>query len=83
LEHAAQALIGHQLKALEIDRQRVNARSERRRLGNCGRRPFDASAAMPARAGKAPVTRDVRLDRGNLDLVVCNRSHPTPDLPFL
>ena len=30
LEHAAQALIGHQLKALEIDRQRVNARSERR-----------------------------------------------------
>jgi hypothetical protein len=69
-EHAAQAFIRHQLKALEIDRKRVNAWTERRRLGNRRRRTLDARAAKPAGTRETPVTRDVRLDRRNVDLVV-------------
>ena len=39
-EHEAQALIGQRLKALEINRQRMDARSERRRRGDRRRRRF-------------------------------------------
>ena len=70
LEHAAQALVGHQLKALEIDRQRMNPGTERRRLRHRRRRPLDGGAATPARADEASMTRDMRLDRRNVDLVV-------------
>jgi len=70
LEHAAQALVGHQLKALEIDRQRVNLRTERRRLRNRRRGTFRQRAAAPTRTRKTTVARDMRLDRRNVDLVV-------------
>jgi hypothetical protein len=58
------------LKALQINRQRMNARSKRRRRGDSGRRSFDARAAMRATAGEAPVANDMRLDRRDLDLVI-------------
>ena len=69
-EHEAQTLVGKRLKALAIYRQSMNARSERRRRGDGGRRSFDARATMRAAAGKAPVADDIGLDRRYLDLVI-------------
>jgi hypothetical protein len=69
-EQEAQTLIGNRLKALQINRQRMNARSERRRRGDRRRRRFRFASALRAAAGKAPVTDDMRPDRRDLDLVV-------------
>ncbi len=69
-EQEAQTLMGKRMKALQINRQRMNARSKRRLRGDHGRRSFDARAAMRAAAGEAPVADDVGLDRRHLDLVI-------------
>ncbi len=75
-EQEAQTLIGKRLKALQINRQRMNARSKWRRRGDGGRRSFDAHAAMRAAAGEASVADDIRLDRRYLDLVIfANQFH--------
>ena len=69
-KHKAQPLVGKRLKALEIDRQRVNARPERRRRGDGGRRSLCLDSTRRATAGIAPVTDDIGLHRRYLDLVV-------------
>jgi hypothetical protein len=40
-EHEAQTLVGKRMKALQINRQRMNARSKWRRRGDGGRRSFN------------------------------------------
>ena len=69
-EQEAQPLVGKRLKALEINRQRMNARPERRRRRHRRRRRFHRSAAMRASAGEPPMADDIGLDRRDLDLVV-------------
>src|ERR1019366_3788715 len=49
-EHATQTLVGKRLKALVINRQRMNARPERRRRGDGGRRSFNVGVTMLALA---------------------------------
>ena len=69
-EQEAQTLVGKRLKALAINRQRMDARSKGRRRGDGRRRRFHPRAAMRAAAGEAPVADDMRLDRRDLDLVI-------------
>src|ERR1019366_2852471 len=69
-KQTAQPLIGESLKTLEIDRQRMDARPERRRCCDRGRRCFRLDAAMPAPAREATVADDMGFDRRDLDLVV-------------
>ena len=40
-EQEAQTLVGKRMKALQINRQRMNARSKGRRRGDGGRRSFN------------------------------------------
>src|SRR5277367_2002527 len=70
VEQPAQPLVGKRLEAFEIDRQRMNARPERRRCRNRWRWPFRRRAAMHAPARETPVADHVGLDRRDLDLVV-------------
>ena len=69
-EQAAQPLVGQRLEALEINRQRMDARPERRRRRDRRRRRFRRDAAMRASAGEAPVADHIGFDRRDLDLVV-------------
>jgi hypothetical protein len=69
-EHQARTLVGKRMKALQINRQRMDARSKRRRRGDGGRRSFYLSATMRASAGEAPMAHDIGLDRRYLDLVI-------------
>src|SRR5512136_69170 len=69
-EQEAQALVGKGLKALQINRQRMDARSKWRRRGDRGRRSFYSSAALRATASETPMAHDVGLDRWDLDLIV-------------
>jgi len=62
-EQEAQTLVGNRLKALQINRQRMDARSKWRRRGDGGRRSFYPSTAMCAAADEAPVAHDIGLDR--------------------
>ena len=75
-EQAAQTLIGKRLEALEINRQRMDARPERRRRRHRGRRSFRLDAAMPASAGEPTVADYIGLDRRDLDLVVLTDQFP-------
>ena len=50
-EQTAQPLVGKRLEALEVDRQRMNARPERRRCRHRRRRPFH-SPRRNARIGR-------------------------------
>jgi hypothetical protein len=63
VEQAAQPLIGQRLEALEINRQRVDAWTERRRRRDRGRRRLRLKAAMRALAGDATVADDMGFDR--------------------
>jgi hypothetical protein len=58
------------VEALEINRQRVDAWTERRRSRDRRRRGFRRCAALRAPAGKATVADDMGFDRRDLDLVV-------------
>ena len=69
-EQAAQPLVGQRLETLQIDRQRMDARSKRRRRRDRRSRRFRLDPAMPASAGEATVADDIRLDRRDFDLVV-------------
>lgn len=75
LEHTAQAFVRQCVKALEVDRQCVNARAEgcRGRNGGCG--GLCHGAAMRAMTGKTPVPDDMRADRRNIDLVIGPGQH--------
>ena len=69
-EQAAQPFIRQRLETLQIDRQRMDARSKRRRRRDRGSRRFRLDPATPASAGEATVADDIRLDRRDFDLVV-------------
>ena len=51
-EHAAQPLVGQRLEALEINRQRMNARPKRRRRRDRGRRSFRLAPQCAHRQAK-------------------------------
>jgi len=75
-EQAAQPLVGQRLKALEIDRQRVNARPKRRRRRDGGRWGLRLDTARRAAAGKTTMANHARLHRRYVDLVVfANQIH--------
>jgi hypothetical protein len=64
------------VKALQINRQRVNARPKRRRRGDGGRRGFCCDPTCRAVTGEAPVADDERRHRRYLDLVIlANQRH--------
>ena len=69
-KHAAQAFVGQGLESLVVDRQRVNARPERRRRRNRRRGGFGLRAAMRTSARVAAMAHDVRFQRRYFDLVV-------------
>ena len=70
LEQTAQPFVGQRLKALEINRQRMNARPEWRRRRHRGAGAFATTPQCRASAGKAPVADHIGFDRRDLDLVV-------------
>jgi hypothetical protein len=69
-KHAAQPLVGERLETLVVDRQRMNARPERRRRRHRRRWSFGLQAAVRASARVAAMAHNVGLYRRYLDLVV-------------